>query len=98
MTRTELQPCGTRAAYLRHLDRGELACDPCRAANAEHRRGHYSGTRERHQAYQAARRSAARRLRVMFPLEWRKLLNEEIWIADQTLEAGRSRQGGDGAG
>lgn len=27
--------CGSRAAYLRHLRRGE-DCDPCRAANARH--------------------------------------------------------------
>lgn len=28
-----LKPCGTRAAYQRHLKAGEKACAPCRAAN-----------------------------------------------------------------
>ncbi|MFE4671071.1 helix-turn-helix transcriptional regulator [Streptomyces sp. NPDC056723] len=28
--------CGDRAAYLRHLRRGEDPCAPCRAANARH--------------------------------------------------------------
>ena len=31
----QLQPCGTRAAYIRHRRAGEKPCDPCReAANA----------------------------------------------------------------
>lgn len=33
-----LKPCGTRAAYARHLKRGEEACDACKAANAERSR------------------------------------------------------------
>ncbi|MEU4558610.1 hypothetical protein AB0F72_09470 [Actinoplanes sp. NPDC023936] len=32
----ELSPCGTRAAYVRHLRRGELADEACRRANAEY--------------------------------------------------------------
>jgi hypothetical protein len=32
--------CGTLAAYRRHLKNGELACQACRAANAEHTRAH----------------------------------------------------------
>lgn len=28
-------PCGTRAGYLRHLRRGERACEPCLQANRE---------------------------------------------------------------
>ena len=30
------QPCGTLAAYRRHLKDGETPCEPCRAANREH--------------------------------------------------------------
>jgi hypothetical protein len=30
-----LQPCGTEAAYRRHLRAGERACEPCLAANRE---------------------------------------------------------------
>lgn len=34
----ELQPCGTRGAYRRHLYRKEVPCDPClKAANAARR-------------------------------------------------------------
>lgn len=33
-----LAPCGTRAAYVRHVKRGEPTCDACKAANAEHHR------------------------------------------------------------
>lgn len=32
MTR-KLRPCGTQSAYRRHLNRGEVPCAPCRAAN-----------------------------------------------------------------
>lgn len=31
---TEKQPCGTPAAYRRHIYRGEQPCRPCLAANA----------------------------------------------------------------
>lgn len=30
-----MQPCGTRAAYRRHLRRKEKPCDPCHRANTE---------------------------------------------------------------
>lgn len=33
-----LKPCGTQAAYLRHLRAGEKACAECRAANADYYR------------------------------------------------------------
>jgi len=33
MTR-ELKPCGTQAAYDRHIRDGETPCEPCRKANA----------------------------------------------------------------
>jgi hypothetical protein len=32
------QPCGTLAAYRRHLRRGEATCQPCKDANAEYGR------------------------------------------------------------
>jgi len=32
----KLQPCGTRAAALRHRDRGEERCLPCKIAEAAH--------------------------------------------------------------
>lgn len=97
MTESGLQPCGTRAAYLRHLDRGEPACDPCTAANAEHRRAHFDGNRERNKAYKAARYRAEKRLRELYAVTWRRLLREEMWSADEALraavEAERQRAG-----
>jgi hypothetical protein len=36
--RRPVQPCGTLAAYRRHLDKGEEPCAECRAANAEYSR------------------------------------------------------------
>ena len=39
MRKTPLQPCGTVAAYRRHLYYRETPCDDCRAANRAYRRG-----------------------------------------------------------
>jgi hypothetical protein len=36
------QPCGTRAAYRRHLKNGEKPDEACRAANAAHVASHRS--------------------------------------------------------
>jgi hypothetical protein len=35
------QPCGTPAAYTRHLRHGETPCEPCRKANAERHKALY---------------------------------------------------------
>ena len=37
-----LAPCGTTAAYARHLRHGEQPCDACREANAERHRALYA--------------------------------------------------------
>lgn len=34
----ELKPCGTPAAYRRHIKRGEEPCEPCRAANTQRKK------------------------------------------------------------
>lgn len=34
----DLMPCGTQAAYQRHLRQGEEPCDACRAANTAYKR------------------------------------------------------------
>ena len=34
--KAELMPCGTRAAFVRHLRYDEVPCDACRAANVVH--------------------------------------------------------------
>lgn len=40
------QPCGTTAAYARHLRHGETPCDACRKANAERHRALYAKRRQ----------------------------------------------------
>ena len=37
----ELVPCGTKSAYARHIRRKEIPCQPCKDANAAHRREYY---------------------------------------------------------
>lgn len=36
----DIKPCGTTAAYRRHLRKGEPACEQCRQAEAQRRREH----------------------------------------------------------
>lgn len=45
MTRT-LKPCGTTAAYRRHLRKGEKPCGACRDANAAAKRAHVIEARQ----------------------------------------------------
>lgn len=39
---TNLKPCGTQAAFLRHLRRGEEPCEACVMANREARRAQHA--------------------------------------------------------
>lgn len=48
-----LKPCGTHAAYCRHINRGEQPCEPCKRAHAEHQHAYAAEHRE-------ARRAASR--------------------------------------
>lgn len=41
--RGDVQPCGTTAAYQRHLKSGEPACEACRAARAAYTRDRRAG-------------------------------------------------------
>jgi hypothetical protein len=42
MSRPVTQPCGTVAAYKRHLRHGETPCSECKAAWAEWHRANYA--------------------------------------------------------
>lgn len=42
----ELKPCGTPAAYDRHLEHGETPCDDCRTANTRRKRDRCKPTPE----------------------------------------------------
>lgn len=67
----KLKPCGSRAAYQRHLRRGEEPCDACRLANnAEHRVAR--------SAYSAARTRAYFALRAFHLEEFARLVAEEV--------------------
>lgn len=41
----ELRPCGTEAAYRRHLRRRELACETCLRAHAEYEQARWTAAR-----------------------------------------------------
>lgn len=76
-----LKPCGTLAAYQRHLRRGEAPCADCRRANRDyHRRDRATNPKrqEREAIYNAAYDRAATRLTHAFPDAFRALLNEEL--------------------
>ena len=45
-----LRPCGTTAAYARHIRRGEKPCDACRAAMSARRKKQRDAARERRTA------------------------------------------------
>lgn len=69
----DLQPCGTPAAYQRHLRRGEEPCDPClTAANA------YKASNARDVGTQRARQRALSRLSHLHPAHYAVLLAEEL--------------------
>ena len=76
----ELLPCGTHAAYQRHLRAGEKACKECRAANAK-RSTKYLRTspeaRASNAKSSAAWHRAASRLKARHPAEYRALYDEE---------------------
>jgi hypothetical protein len=42
----DLKPCGTNAAYNRHIRYGEKACQPCKDAHADHTRAFRPRTRQ----------------------------------------------------
>ncbi|HYQ67772.1 hypothetical protein [Actinophytocola sp.] len=90
--------CGTRNGYLAHRRKNQRPCGRCREANAAHRREHFDGNRERNRAYQKARRLAGIRLQEMYPVMFRRLLNEEMHNADQRLRAERALRDGAEAG
>lgn len=78
--KTSLQPCGTRAAYMRHIENGEDPDVACRRANTEHQ-GRYIAespqARGKHAVRVAARQRALARLSAMHPVQYRALYNEE---------------------
>lgn len=62
-----LEPCGTNAAYIRHVRRKEDACVPCREAH-----GRYNAARS------MARQRALIRLSHEYPFLFRDLYAEEL--------------------
>ncbi|HEY8378102.1 MAG TPA: hypothetical protein VIK91_16510 [Nannocystis sp.] len=70
MTRRQVQPCGTKAAYERHRRRREPVDDACRSAH-----NRYVRTRMR------ARYRAARRLAELYPDTYAALYANELAAA-----------------
>jgi hypothetical protein len=56
-----LKPCGTHAAYCRHIQRGEQPCEPCKAGHAEYRAA--AVAKDPDKARRLNRKSAERRRR-----------------------------------
>jgi hypothetical protein len=71
----ELKPCGTPAAYARHLYHDEPPCESCRAAHSAHKTESNS---ERSRFRAAARQRALTRLKRKFPKTYRAFLEEEL--------------------
>lgn len=69
MTR-ELKPCGTHAAYCRHVSRREEPCDPCKAAYAEYGRARLADSPEAVSNARAASRA----------YYWRRKRGEEVHV------------------
>src|SRR5919108_5116863 len=61
----ELKPCGTTAAYARHLKNNEESCTPCREANAK---------AKSKQGHSRARGRASLALTRMYPDEYAELI------------------------
>lgn len=57
MSRT-LRPCGTQAAYMRHLRNGESTCEPCREANNAYHRTYRTTHKRKYQKPVTSRRNA----------------------------------------
>lgn len=85
----KLKPCGTHAAYVRHLRNNEKPCDPCTAANRERSYAAPSG-------FTTYEREMTRALEADPPtITWRKR-NNGIWvhvsIQDPHTETAKQRQ------
>lgn len=77
----ELRPCGTEAAYQRHLRHGEEPCEACDRAHAAYVRAAYHDNPARRAAkiaYSSARQRAMRRLAQRHHAEFRAILAEEL--------------------
>lgn len=73
---TTLSPCGTRAAYARHLRHKEVACEPCRKAHHDVLKAWrlknpeaFKAIYTRNNAKQAAKRKAKRQLSIQTHIE-----------------------------
>lgn len=76
--------CGTNAAYVRHLQRGEEPCDPCREAHNVYWAAYRSSHPEADETYKKgvrlysrARGRALRRLAEEFPAVYAQFFAEE---------------------
>lgn len=75
----ELKPCGTVAAYQRHLARGETPCPACARERREYARQRPRSAYVRRT--DRARQRALKRLAQMFPAQFDELFAEERRMA-----------------
>jgi len=77
----KLKPCGTLAAYKRHLRMGEKPCDACTSANTATRKAYYHSSpavRSLQVRRNLARLRALARLKAAHPDEYRRFYAEEM--------------------
>lgn len=75
------QPCGTTAAYRRHIRHGETPDAECRSAWAAYNQQQWKGnpiTRAKVRRRGQARRNALERLKALHPTQFRALYDEEM--------------------
>jgi hypothetical protein len=83
VSRRKLKPCGTRAAYRRHLRRGEDACEACKTAERGGPRkpvrvaqcGTYSGYK-RHRRLNEAACAACRAANTAYAISYKQTRGE----------------------
>lgn len=82
MSRRELQPCGTYAAYQRHLLASEEPCEACKQAAREYRRAYRKvaprGLADTTKARMRARSRARIKLSRLYRTAYEDLLAKEL--------------------
>lgn len=78
MSGRKLKPCGTAAAAMRHLRRGEQLCEPCRLARNRRARRNYRARMDLTVDEKVARERALALLATLHPVEYRALVIREL--------------------
>jgi hypothetical protein len=72
------QPCGTVAAYMRHRRRKQPACRPCLDAMSAYQKQWRDSQIDERRRIEGARARAWRRLAALYPVEYRRIYQQEL--------------------